>query len=157
MDHSSAQCDSKSGDRGAILKLVLVISVVCVSTLIGCVLLVSLPLMRLARDIRAAQHQIVNEFDHISIRDAARSLLTDPTDRDIDLRKLPNSIAKTEPKSVYVQHGALYIEYGGGFAHYGLIIDPSDRPVAADGNDAGGEFYYREKKIIADVYFYDSE
>ncbi|MCA9198237.1 MAG: hypothetical protein KDA87_11895 [Planctomycetales bacterium] len=157
MDHSSAQFDSKSGVRGAIFKLVLVISVVCVSTLIGFVIIISLPLMRLARDIRAAQHQIVNEFDHISIRDAARSILADPTDRDIDLCDLPNSIAKTEPKSVYVRHGAMYIEYGGGFAHYGLIIDPSDRPVASDGNDAGGEFYYREKKLIADVYFYDSE
>ena len=93
----------------------------------------------------AAQQRIINDFDHASIRDAAMPLLANVEERLIEHDDLPTLIAETKPKHVHVMNEMLFIEYGSGFVHYGLIIDPnhgqfSDRTKLADG-----------------VYFYETE
>ena len=111
------------------------------------------PMIRLSREIDTAHNRIINEFDHVSIRDSALAILVDPTDRDIADLDLPEPIAQTDPKYVHVMNGSLHIEYGGGFAHYGLIIDPSSRrsKTTSDGS------HYAEQKLVDHVYFYEAE
>lgn len=106
--------------------------------------------------INAAQHRIIHEFDHTSIRDSAIELLAKNPDGFIDKHELPESLSVTNPNSVYIGDGCVTLEYGSGFAHYGLIIDPSNRKFANTPNQDNGQ-YYEETKLTDGVYFYESE
>ena len=134
----------------------LLVTVAGVTILLSVALVMFYPIIQLSRDINATQNRIINEFDHGSIRDAAIVLLSDPTDRYLDLPDLPEPIARTAPKSVHVTNGTIRIEYGGGFAHYGLIIDPNDRQAGNLANMING-VYYDEQKLMKNVYFYETE
>ena len=57
------------------------------------------------------------------------------------------------PKYVRVMDGSLHIEYGGGFAHYGLIVAPSSQRIKKTSNES----YYAEQKLVDHVHFYDTE
>jgi len=87
----------------------------------------------------------VRQLDHISIRDAGRELLSgmdNKSNRMIENSELPDGIRKTDPKFVHYANGVLYIEYGGGFAHYGLAI-PTVNTEFPDGDRlTDGIFYY---------------
>ena len=124
-----------------------------IAVLLAGTMFVFSPLIRMSRKIDAVQYRIINEFDHFSIRDAAIELLSDATNREVCDVDIPEAIAKTEPKFVSVADGTVQIEYGGGFAHYGLIIDKNVRPTVSP----SGDMYYKEKRLIKDVYFYESE
>ena len=123
-----------------------------IAALLSVALIALSPIIRLSRQVNAAHNRIINELDHASIRDAALNLLADPTEREIAFSDLPVSIAQTEPKYVHVTNGSLHIEYGGGFAHYGLIVDPRKRQ-----NKNTDDPYYTEQALVDDVYFYDTE
>ena len=103
------------------------------------------PFLQHFRSITADQQRIVNDLDHSSIRDAAIPLLANVEDRLIEQDDWPTLIAQTEPKNIHVANEMLVIEYGSGFAHYGLVIDPGD-----------GQFADRTK-LTDGVYFYETE
>ena len=113
--------------------------------LLAAAIVVLSPLLQHVGSIRAAQQRIVNDFDHASIRDVATPLLAKTVDGFIEQDEWPTLIAETEPKYIHVANGVIFIEYGGGFLHYGLAIAPNNSQFA-DGT-----------KLTDGVYFYDTE
>lgn len=107
-----------------------------------------IPIVTLAHSVHDAKQRVIEQLDHASIRDAARTLLSNldvKADRMIGDHELPKSIRQTNPNFVHIADGILYIEYGGGFAHYGLVIPPPD-------------VEYLDGKLVADgIFFYEGE
>ena len=81
-----------------------------IAALLSVALIALSPIIRMSRQVNAAHNRIINELDHASIRDAALTLLADPSEREIAFSNLPVSIAQTEPKYVHVTSGSLHIE-----------------------------------------------
>ena len=110
-------------------------------------LLLSIALMVFSPFIRgkAAQRRIINNIDHRMIRDSVLPLLENSAQRFIEPDDWPECVAMTEPKTVYIANGQVFIEYGGGFVHYGLVIDPNNQQQTD------------RKKLINGVYFYETE
>jgi hypothetical protein len=125
----------------------LLVATFVIGLLLSVAMFVISPLVRLASSINTAQQRIINDFDHVSIRDAAVPLLTGSADRFVEQYDWPKSVAETDPapKSVHVTNGMIVIEYGSGFAHYGLIIDPSNAKHTG------------RKKLGSGIYFYETE
>lgn len=90
----------------------------------------------------------VRQLDHIAIRDAGHEFVSgmdDKSNRMLEYREIPDSILQTDPKFVHFADGVLHIEYGGGFAHYGLAIPR-----------VGAE--YRDGSLLTDgIFFYEAE
>ena len=124
-------------------KLLAMITIVCL--IIAVAAFVLRPLIRLSSSINAAQRRILNEFDHSSVRDAAAPLLSNAVDGFIKREDWPAVIVETEPNSVYLSNGTISLEYGSGFLHYGLVIDPSNQQPA------------EYTKVTDGVYFYETE
>ena len=55
----------------------LLIATAGIAVLLSVALIAFSPLIRLSREIDGAQYRVINEFDHVSIRDAALELLSD--------------------------------------------------------------------------------
>lgn len=89
--------------------------------------------------------QKVRQLDHESIRDVGRDFLLemeDKSNRMIESNELPDLICKTEPNFVHFADGVLYIEYGGGFAHYGLAIPSVNTEYRGGERLTDGIFFY---------------
>ena len=126
------------------LKHLLAITAI-IGLLLAAAMIVFSPFIELASSINAAQNRIINEFDHALIRDSTFPLLKNSAERFVEPEDWPPTVAETEPKSIYVANGQVFIEYGGGFAHYGLIIDPNNQRQAD------------RTKLTDGVYFYETE
>jgi len=63
--------------------------------------------------VKAAQHRIINNIDHGMIRDSVLPLLENSAQRFIEPDDWPECVAMTEPKSVCIANGQVFIEYAG--------------------------------------------
>jgi len=115
------------------------------TAIIGLLLSVTLMVFSPFIRVKAAQRRIINNIDHRMIRDSVLPLLEKPAQRFIEPDDWPECVAMTEPKTVYIANGQVFIEYGGGFVHYGLVIDPNNQQQTD------------RKKLINGVYFYETE
>ena len=65
---------------------------------------------------QSALHFVLNEIDHLAVRDAGRKVLGRLGDIEgvaiLDPGKCPESIAKTNPRKVTVANGELLLDYG---------------------------------------------
>ena len=113
------------------------------------------PLFRFSEELNAAQRRIKRDLDHAAILESSNFLLLIGASQFIDNAELPDAIAQTQPKSVYVNNGVVHIEYGGGFGHYGLIVDPNNKHRANPVTQAEG--VYRQEQLIQNVYYYETE
>ena len=128
--------------------------VVCI--VLAAILLLMSPIIQSFRNVRADQHRIKNHLDHAAILECAALLLTESPKGAVANADLPQSIASTQPKYVHVVDGAVHIEYGSGFSHYGLIVDPGKMHHRNASNQTNGA-YYSEETVRENVYYYETE
>ena len=127
---------------------------VCI--VLAAILLFLSPFIQSFRNVREDQHRIKNDLDHAAILECAALLLTESSIGTVANADLPQSIASTQPKYVHVVDGAMYIEYGSGFSHYGLIVDPGNMRHRNISNQTNGA-YYREEMARENMYYYETE
>ena len=121
-----------------------------IATVIGLFLAVAvsvllLPIFSLSSSFYGDQHRIIHELDYAAIRDAASPLLDNSAEGLVEPNDWPTDIAEAAPNTVFVTNGMVFIEYGSGFGHYGLVVDPD------------GQYHAARTKLIDDVYFYETE
>ena len=138
----------------SIKHLLIATGVVC--TVLAAILLLISPFIQSFRNVRADQHRIKNDLDHAAILECAALLLTESPNGAVANADLPQSIASTQPKYVHVVDGAVHIEYGSGFSHYGLIVDPGKMHHRNASNQTNGA-YYSEETVRENVYYYETE
>jgi len=124
--------------------------------LLGLASIFLIPLVRLSGAVNADQQRIKYDLDLAAILESSTSLLTDSSNRLVDPVDQPDAISQTKPKSVYINNGEVHIEYGSGFGHYGLIVDPNNMHRANELSQSGGG-YYSEELLIEHVYYYETE
>ena len=112
------------------------------------------PVVKVYRDMESAKRRVTNDLDHAAILESASLLLANTTTQFIDPIDLPDAIAETKPNSVAILNGEVHVEYGGGFTHYGLIADPDNVHRTDRFYQQGG---YNEKRLIDNVYYYETE
>jgi hypothetical protein len=94
--------------------------------IVGAVTLLG-PTFKLAAEIRLKKDRVLHQLDHSKIAVAAIELLASAPNGLLEDADIPPAIKDGEPKFVNIAYECVTIEYGGGFAHYGLIIDPTGR------------------------------
>ena len=131
--------------------------VVAITLLIG-----SLPFLLLLGNvlvgsvqIDATRHALLNDIDHLAVRDAGREFLSvSSVSGFIDVSQLPQMLRDLEPQTASVhQHDQLLLEFGGGFHHHGLLIVAPCGEVSIRNDQhvgltplADGIWYYEDKK-----------
>lgn len=105
------------------------------------------PFFRFAQSVRSARQTVVDDLDHVAIRDAGLTFLQEHAGRSnekVAKSDIPAIIAETAPTYVRIENGVLRIEYGGESGRFGFVIVPDGNP------------YSNGRKLLDGLYFYDN-
>lgn len=110
-------------------------------------------LVRMNNEINETREMLLNNIDHVAVRDAGRTLLSQCTaDGFITAEQLPPLFHEMGTQWGEIGHdGRLRLEFGGGFHHHGLlVVPPSDERAIPDEGHTGytslveGLWYYED-------------
>ncbi|KAA5538632.1 hypothetical protein FYK55_26840 [Roseiconus nitratireducens] len=108
------------------------------------------------RSIRAPRDRVLHELDHAAIRVAALDLLSSNSNGLVDKSRWPEPIVTVKPSSVTMTDGSIVLEFGGGFGHYGLIVDPKRNHLLNRG-DGTRDAYIKVVDLGNDLTYYECE
>jgi len=91
--------------------------------------------------ISATRDMLLNDIDHVAVRDAGRLLLSQhPKDSWVLASQLPNVLRELDPAIAYIdRQGWLMLQFGGGLHHYGLLISPLSDDDEVRQREHGGQ------------------